>query len=202
MSMIRVPRKQRFVMVGEPWRTYTRWLKVFEERRDVRVTYDRGEMEVMTLSPKHENKKKRLARLVEALTEEMEIEIASFGSMTCRREDLDRGLEADELYWIENEYEVRGRDEIDLSVDPPPDLALEIEISRSSLDRISIYAALRVPEVWRYDDNGLAFFTLNAAGKYDPAAVSSCFPMPITAADLQPFLQMRGQIGDPEPLEQ
>jgi Uma2 family endonuclease len=133
-------------------------------------------MEVMTLSPKHENRKKFLARLVEALTEELKIDIASYGSMTCRREDLKRGLEPDELYWIEFEALVRGREEIDLATDPPPDLALEIDISRSTMDRMAIYAALRVPEVWRWDGETLRVFLLSARGTYRQSNHSKAFP--------------------------
>jgi Uma2 family endonuclease len=149
--------------------------------RHIRVTYDRGEMEVMTLSPKHENRKKLLARLVEALTEEMKIDIASFGSMTCRREELLRGLEPDDCYWIEHEPLVRGREDIDLDVDPPPDLTLEIEVSRSTMDRMAIYAALRVPEVWRWNGEILRVCILSARGTYRESYRSKAFPfLPLT----------------------
>jgi Uma2 family endonuclease len=144
-------------------------------------------MEFMTLSPKHENRKKLLGRMVETLTEVMNIEIASFGSMTCRREDLDRGLEADELYWIEHEALVRGRDEIDLAVDPPPDLALEIEISRSTLDRMAIYAALQIPEVWRWDGETLTVMLLTARGSYRASSRSKAFPF-LPLAEFAKFL--------------
>jgi Uma2 family endonuclease len=82
--------------------------------------------------------KRFLGRLVEALAEELEIDIASFGSMTCRRQGLKRGFAPDESYWIANEPHVRGQDNIDLEVNPPPDLALEIEISHSTLDLKSV----------------------------------------------------------------
>src|SRR5205807_982439 len=142
---------------------------------------------VMTLSSRHENRKKRLGRMVETLTEELTIEIASFGSMTCRREDLDRGLEADELYWIEHEAMVRDRDEIDLTIDPPPDLALEIEISRSSLDRLAIYAALQIPEVWRWDGETLTVMLLTARGTYRASRSSQAFPF-LPLAEFAKFL--------------
>src|SRR5207244_4206284 len=108
VSTIPVPPEQRLRLSGIPWKTYVLFSDGLGPRH-IRVTYDRGEMEVMTLSPKHENRKKLLGRLVEALTEEMDIDIASFGSMTCRREGLARGLEGDECYWIDNEEKVRGR---------------------------------------------------------------------------------------------
>jgi Uma2 family endonuclease len=132
-------------------------------------------MEVMTVSPKHENRKTLLARLVETLTEEMEIDIASFGSTTSRREDLKRGLEPDESYYIENEATVRGREEIDLQVDPPPDLAIEIEVSRSTLNRMAIYAALGVPEVWRWDGTTFRVSLLGSRGAYRQSDRSKAF---------------------------
>jgi Uma2 family endonuclease len=155
----RVPAEQRLRLSDIPWETYVLYGDGLGPRH-IRVTYDRGEMEIMTVSGKHEHKKKLLGRLVEALTEEMEIDILSTGSMTCRREDLLRALEPDESYWIANEATMRGRDEYDLEVDPPPDLAVEIEVSRSTLDRMAIYAALRVPEVWCSDGETLRVFQL------------------------------------------
>lgn len=175
MVAVCVPAEQRLRLSAIPWETYVLYSDGLGERH-IRVTYDRGEMEIMTVSSKHEHKKRLLGRLVEALTEEMEIDIASFGSMTCRRKDLKRGLEADESYWIANEPQIRGREVIDLEVDPPPDLALEIEISRSTLNRMAIYAALRVPEVWRWNGEILRVFLLTSRGTYRQSERSKAFP--------------------------
>jgi Uma2 family endonuclease len=169
-----------------PWETYVLYSDGLGPRH-VRVTYDQGEMEVMTLSSHHENDKKRLGRLVETLTEELEIDIASFGSMTFRNAELLRGLEADDCYWIENEPHVRGRKDIDLDNDPPPDVALEVEISRSSLNRMSIYAALRVPEVWRWDGETLSVHLLTTRGAYRVSKCSKAFPF-LPLDDLRAFL--------------
>ena len=87
-----------------------------------------------------------------------------------------RALEPDECYWIANEISVRGRVDLDLDIDPPPDLALEIEISRSMLDRMSIYAALKVPEVWRWDSETLSVHLLTARGTYRASKRSKTFP--------------------------
>src|SRR4029079_1622094 len=106
MSTAAAPGEQRLRLSSIPWETYVAYSDGLGPRH-IRVTYDGSEMEVMTPSPKHENQKKLLGRLIEALTEEMEIDVASFGSMTCRREDLKRGLEPDDLYWIQHESEVR-----------------------------------------------------------------------------------------------
>ena len=92
------------------------------------------------------------------------------------------------------EADVRDKEKIDLRIDPPPDLIIEVDITHSSMDRLSIYAALRVPEIWRLDAQGLTFLTLNPNGEYVPAAVAKAFSLPITPADLMPFVQMRGKV--------
>ena len=96
-----------------------------------------------------------LGRIIDILAEELEIPYDAGGSTTHKREDLAKGLEPDQCYYIRNEPLIRGRMELDLTHDPPPDLAIEIDISRSSVTRLGIYAALGVPEVWRYDGEAL-----------------------------------------------
>ncbi len=194
MSTVQIPTEQRFVLSGVDWDTYVGFSDLLGEWH-VRVTYDRGAMEFMTLSPEHERSKKLWARLLEALTEEMEIEIASYGSMTCRREDLEGGLEPDECYWIAHESQVRGRTDIDLSEDPPPDLVLEVEISRSALNRMNLYAHLRVPEVWRWNGERLRIFLLGPAGHYVETTQSRAFPF-LPVAELVRFLQMSADMGE------
>lgn len=186
MITAQAPAEQRLRLSSIPWKTYVLYSDGLGPRH-IRVTYDRGEMEIMIPSYKHENKKRLLGRLVEALTEEMEIEIASSASMTCRRKDLRRALEPDESYWIANEPVMRGREDIDLEIDPPPDLVLEIEISRSTLNRMAIYAALRVPEVWRFDGEVLRVFLLSSRGTYRPSARSKAFPF-LPLAEFAQFL--------------
>ena len=141
----------------------------------------------MSVSRKHERGKKRLGRFVETLTEELEIDIASGGSMTCRNEELLRALEPDECYWIVHEPDVRDLDEIDLERDPPPDLTLEIEISRSMLNRMAIYAALKVPEVWRWDGENLTVHLLSSRGTYRVSKTSKAFPF-LPLAEFANFL--------------
>jgi Uma2 family endonuclease len=169
------PQEQRLRLSLVPWKAYVAFCDCLGERY-LRVTYDQGELEVMSPSRKHEKGKKRLGRLVETLTEELEIDIEYGGSMTCRNEEMLRALEPDDCYWIAHELEVRDKDEIDLDTDPPPDLALEIEISRSMLDRMSIYAALRVPEVWRWDGDTLSVHLVTARGLYRLSKRSKTFP--------------------------
>lgn len=181
------PGEQRLRLSLIPWESYVAYSDGLGPRH-VRVTYDRGEMEVMTVSPAHEHDKSLLGRLLETLTEEMDIDIAGYGSMTCRREDLERGFEPDECYWIENEPLMRGRREIDFNVDPPPDLAVEVEISRSTLDRMGIYAALGVPEVWRWDGDMLHVCLLTPRGAYRTGDRSKAFSF-LPLDEFVPFLK-------------
>jgi Uma2 family endonuclease len=192
MATVQFPAEQRFVLHGASWRTYSRMLRALADRRAVRLTFDRGVLELMTLSHEHEHQTRLLGRLVVAITEECGLPVKSGGSTTFRRRKKRRGLESDECYWIASEALVRDKDRIDLRRDPPPDLALEIDVTRSSLDRMAIYSALRVPEVWRFDGQSLTFLVRGPDGAYSAQTHSLAFPQ-IAAADLMVFLTMRGQ---------
>ncbi len=173
------------------WKGYLAIGRVLADRPGLRLTYDRGVLEIMTISSEHDRIKHLLRRLLEAWTEERDMTLAGYGSMTFKRRKLLRGLEPDECFWIANEPKIRGRDDIDLRVDPPPDLVLEIDVSRSSLNRMSIYGAMGVPEVWRYTKGTLVFRVRQSDGRYADAPASLAVP-PLTPADLTPFLAMRG----------
>jgi Uma2 family endonuclease len=182
---------QGLLLCSVPWDDYLRLGRLLRERK-LRLTYDRGTLEIMTLSPEHERLKHLLRRFVEAISDVLAIRIAGFGSMTCKRRKKRRGVEPDECYWVANAAAVLGKDHIDLRTDPPPDLAIEIDVTHSALDRMSIHAALRVPEVWQFDGNGLSFHHLQADGSYARVDVSLAFPG-LTPADLMAFLNLRGQ---------
>jgi Uma2 family endonuclease len=173
------------VLSGIAWRTYEALLADLSDGR-VRLTYDRGSLEIMAPTFNHERSKRKIGRVVETLAEEINQPIVSGGSTTFRREDLARGLEPDDCFYLANVPAILGKLEIDLRVDPPPDLALEIEVSRSVLDRLGIYAALGVPELWCYDGHHLKVFVLRA-GAYVPSAVSPAFPM-VDMGRLEVFL--------------
>jgi Uma2 family endonuclease len=195
MATASAPRGRQLVLHGEPWETYVRMLRLFDGRRRLRITYDRGTLEIMTLSPEHESWKYLLGRLVDAATEELGLPIAGYGSMTCKRRKKKKGLEPDNCYWIANADKIRGKNKINFRTDPPPDLCLEIDITHSSLDRMDIYAALGVPEVWRLDEQGLTFQALQPGGSYAEVASSLSFPL-VSAADVNRFLALRGQEDD------
>ncbi len=195
MSTVRIPTKQRFILFSEPWSAYTGWLKLFDERRHVRITYDRGTLEVVTLTHEHEHQAALLGRLVVAWTEERGLAVKSGKSTTFRRRKAERGLEPDECFWIANELLVRNKERLDLRHDPPPDLVIEIEVTRSCIPRMPIYASLRMPEVWRISKSGISFELLEPSGNYAVAPVSQALP-PLKPANLQRFLDLRGKVDE------
>jgi Uma2 family endonuclease len=170
------------------WELYESLLREIGDQH-VLITYDNGSMELMSPLPEHEGWKKVIARLIETLTEELDIPIAGLGSTTYRRRDLAKGLEPDECYYVQHETQVRGKKRLDLRSDPPPDLVVEIDITHRDLAREPIYAALGVPELWRFDGRQLRSERLTPDGTYEVATNSAAFPF-LQVADLEPFLAM------------
>jgi Uma2 family endonuclease len=166
----------RVLLHDVSWEQYESIGEALRDRPNLRLTYDDGELEIMTTSHRHEFFKSRLARLIDALAEEMEISLEFGGSMTFKKESLKRGLEPDECYWVAGEPLMRGRADYDPESDPPPDVVLEVEISRSALNRMSLYATLGVREVWRFNGKALRVYTLEATGAYRERTGSESFP--------------------------
>ena len=193
MPRTHTQQRQRLILHDVDWKTYGRLLRDFAERPSVRLTYDRGVLEIMSPLHEHDSDARFLGRLVVTLTEELGLTLKVGGSTTFRRRRQRRGLEPDDCYWITNEPRVRGKRRIDLRVDPPPDLAIEVDVTRSSLNRMGIYAVLRVPEVWRLDGDTLTFEVLQPSGRtYASGSTSLAFPL-VTPADLMSFLALRTQ---------
>jgi Uma2 family endonuclease len=126
--------------------------------------------------------------MIDTITEELAIRIVAVGSTTFNREAVDRGLEPDECYYIANAGRIVKWDRIDLDVDPPPDLAVEVDITRSSLDRVGIYAALGVPEVWRFDGVEFEVLLLGADRNYTRSEQSAAMPF-LPMSELADFLK-------------
>ena len=189
------PGRSCLVLSNVDWQTYSRLLRAFEGRPGVRLTYDRGELEIMSPSFEHDDDGRFMGDLVFVLTEELGLPLKRGGSTTLRRRLKQRGIEADECFWIANAHRMAGKRRLDLRSDPPPDLAIEVDVTHSSLNRFGVYAALGVPEVWRLDGNTLSFFVLGAARSYASVAASQSFPL-VTPADLLGFLQQGRQAGD------
>jgi Uma2 family endonuclease len=148
----------------------------------------------MTPLYEHENPKIQFDRFILVLAEELEIEIKSAGSTTLKRRIANRGIEPDNCYYIQNEPAVRGRQELDLETDPPPDLAIEIDISSSSVDKFRIYSALGVPELWRYNGRVLKFYQL-AEGQYVECEFSIAFPL-VSVTEMSRFIEQSKTTGE------
>jgi Uma2 family endonuclease len=173
---------------------YEKLLEVFAEQPTPRMTYYKGTLELMTPLPEHETYSWTLSRLVVALSEELGLEIRGLKSTTWRSQPKAVGKEADECFYIQNEAAVRGKLKIDLTVDPPPDLAIEIDVSNSSLDKMAIYAELKVPEVWCWQDGKLTVNILTDAG-YGSSETSLAFGS-FPVKELARFMQLDSQIGE------
>lgn len=174
---------------GVAWKSYLRLRRIFADRPGVRMTFDRGDLEIMVLGLEHEFPVDFLGFLVRLLALELGMPIGGGGSVTMKYRKKMRGLEPDRCFWIANEATMRGVKKLDLRVHPPPDLAIEVDVSSSSIDRMSIYAKLGVPEVWRLSEGKLSFNALQADGSYAEVATSPSFPK-VTAADIKRFLDM------------
>jgi Uma2 family endonuclease len=164
----------RFVLRDVGWKGYETLLQLIGDR-PIRMTYDRGSVELMSPSQDHAQYRRLIGKLIDILVDELRIPCILAGSTTWRREDVDRGLEPDDCFYLANSERVRGK-KINLGVDPPPDLAVEVEISRSALDRMGTYAALGVPEVWRFDGETLRVERLRDDRTYETTAASLSFP--------------------------
>lgn len=165
MATVLSPPEQKIVLNDVSWETYQQLLTNYQDSSSPRLTYDRGVLEIMSPSQEHETTNYIIELMVEIIAEEIGIDVLGLGSTTFKREDLKRGFEPDSCFYIQNEARVRGKDTIDLAVDPPPDLVIEIDITHSSLSKLPIYAQLGVPEVWRYNGEKLLILQL-VRGEY------------------------------------
>jgi Uma2 family endonuclease len=159
-----------------------------------RFAYDKGMLEITSPSIEHEWFHRALGRMVETLTEELDIPILSAGSTTLKLQLKKRGLEPDECFYLEHELQMRGKRELDLAVDPPPDLAIEVDISRSSIDKLSIYADLGVPELWYFDGESLVVRRLQN-GVYVERDRSDAFPF-LDLKEIERFMGRFEQLGE------
>jgi Uma2 family endonuclease len=176
------------------WEEYLQILDALAEFPGHRVAYDRGRLEIVSPTQDHERLNRLLGRFVETLADVLGIGILGFGCWTIKRKDLRRGTEPDSCYYIQNTEKVRGK-KVDLLHDPPPDLGIEVDVTRKSLDRFPLYGAFRVPEIWRHYRGQLVFSVLDPSGEYVKADESRAFPG-LRPADLVTFLERRHELDD------
>lgn len=159
------------------WDTFNQLLEELGEKRSQRFAYDCGILEIMSPLGIHENNNRFIDDLIRAIADELGLNLKKFGSLTLKIDRTKQGVEPDSCYYIANEPQVRSKQHIDLTVDPPPDLVLEIDITSGSLNKFPIYSNLGIPEIWRYDGDRLAVFVLQReSGQYESVDRSPTFP--------------------------
>jgi Uma2 family endonuclease len=180
------------VLRGIRWQSFQTLMAEVGDGRAWRIAYDRGVLELRMPLQEHEQPKILLANFVEALADALEIEVMQLGALLLEREDLTRAIEPDTCFYIEHESIVRSKT-INLKTDPPPDLAIESDHTNSSLNKHSIYAALGVPELWRYHQQRLQVYRL-VAGQYELSDRSLAFPF-LPIAEVPEFIEKSKEIG-------
>ena len=184
--------ENRVILKGVSWSTFKALLADVGDDRAWRIAYDEGVLEIRMPLEEHEEPKRLIESFVEAIVDELEIELRSRGSLTLEREDLTRAVEPDSCFYIHNESLVRGRN-INLPNDPPPDLAIESDYTNSSVNKFTIYAAIGVPEIWRYRRESLQVYQL-VEGKYEVCEISLAFPF-LPVAEIPGFIEQSRTVG-------
>jgi Uma2 family endonuclease len=174
LRQLEVPPGQRLLLHDVSWAEFEAILAELGEHRGTRIAYDHGLLEIMAPLPEHEYFKETIGDAIKDMSEALNLDYESYGSTTWRRQAEQAGLEPDNCFYFQNEALVRGQLTFDLNQDPPPDLALEIDVTRKSLNRLPIYARLGVPEIWCYDQGRLTIYRL-ADGQYTPVEQSAVF---------------------------
>jgi Uma2 family endonuclease len=170
-----LPDGAKLVVPDVTWEDYEELLQELAERPHLRVSFDSGRLEIVSPSSKHERYGEFINDLVRAYADACDSELDKLGHTTWKRKALSKGAEADGCYYIRNFERIRSKETIDLESDPPPDIVLEIEVTTDSKKKLSIYAALRVPEVWIYDGKEARFFALEN-DQYVPIQESQFLP--------------------------
>ncbi len=196
--MIAVPQPKpkekegNFTLSGVTWSTFKTLLAEIGDNRVYLIAYSEGVLEFRMPLQEHEQSKILLGSFIEGIADELEVEVMHLGSLSLKREDLQRFIEPDTCFYIQNESRVRGR-RIDLAVDPPPDLAIESDNTHSSIDKLSLYAALGVPELWRYTRQSLLVYHL-IGDRYEQREESLAFPF-LPIAEIPSFIEQSHEIG-------
>lgn len=192
LKRITVPPGQTVFLNSISWQEFETILEELGEHRSSRIAYANGTLEIMTPLPEHESSKELVSDLIKALLEELDIEFFPLGSTTFKNQLMQQGIEPDNCFYIQNEALVRTKKRLDLTIDPPPDLVLEIDIT--SRTHPQIYAVLGVPELWRFENGILRIYILQN-GEYQQTQYSPTFPnLPLT--DIIPqYLKQIGILG-------
>ncbi|BAZ05895.1 Uma2 family endonuclease [Calothrix sp. NIES-3974] len=183
----------RTILPNISWQTFRLMLAEMGGERNFRLAYEHGIVEIMTPLMPHENSNRIIEGFVLVLCEEFAFEVKSSGSLTLTRDDLEIGCEPDSSYYIQNEALIRGKDNIDLAFDPPPDIVLEVEYSKPKINKFILYAAMGIGEFWRYNGTTFRIYILQK-GQYTETENSPTFPG-IAIKEIPRFIQESRNIG-------
>jgi Uma2 family endonuclease len=192
LKQLIIPPGNKVQLKNISWQMYETILEEMGEGYAARLAYNKGTLEIRMPLPKHERAKSMIGDLVKVLLEELDIDCEPLGSTTFKREDMDSGVEPDECFYIQNAAAIRGKDRIDLTIEPPPDLAIEID--NTSPTSLSSYQALSVPELWRYNGRVLQINVLQY-GKYVETKISPNFPAFPLVEVIPQYLEQSKAIG-------
>jgi Uma2 family endonuclease len=181
-----LPADSTLILRYASWEDYEELLDAVGEAKGLRISYDGGTLQIMTISTKHEKYADLIKLLVGQLSLKLRIKILFFGSATMKKRRKQKGSEPDGCFYVQSADLISGKEDIDFNSDPPPDVVVEVDIHHDSLSKFPIYAALGVPEIWRYDGQALTIYHLKE-DQYLTAESSQALPM-LTSGTLTEFL--------------
>ncbi|MEM6437184.1 MAG: Uma2 family endonuclease [Cyanobacteria bacterium P01_D01_bin.115] len=185
----------RILLQGVSWETYERLLAETDAGRHHRIADYDGILEITAPLEGHEELTRLFDQFLVAIVDELELEFRSLGSLTMKNAVQKKGLEPDGCFYIQHESVVQGIDTLDFAVHPPPDLVVEVDNSNSSLNKLPIYAALRIPEIWRLQNGVLTIYQLNETqSDYAATEQSLTFPQ-LPIRELPQFIEQAKTIG-------
>jgi len=174
------------VLRNVSWETYEKLLEDLSDCSVPHLTYDRGVLEIMNPTPEHEGFNNALNLIVQIVAAEIDVNVRALGSSTFKRKDVERGFEPDSCFYVKSAERIRGKKRLDLAIDPPTDLIIEIDITSSSIPRMPIFAQFGVPELWQYDGSSLRMSKLQG-DEYTGIDRSLAFPI-LTPRVLEDFV--------------
>lgn len=192
LRQLTVPPGHRVLFSDVSWQEFEAILAELGERRAARIAYSQGTLEIRMPLPEHEVNKEIIGDMVKILLEELEIDRECFGSTTFKQEDMAEGIEPDTCFYIQNHQQMVGRQRVDLTIDPPPDLAIEVDVT--SKTQLSAYEALGVPELWKYNSQVLQIYVLDGK-KYIPSPTSPTFTQLDVVGGISQHLEMSKTLG-------
>lgn len=192
LRQLSIPPGQRVLLKEVNWQEFEDILLELGDRRAARLAYSQGTLEIRMPLPEHEKSKVIISDLLKALLDERDIDWESLGSTTFKRQDMAFGIEPDDCFYIQNHAQMIGKTRLDLTVDPPPDLALEVDVT--SRTQISAYEGLKVPEIWRFEDGKLQISLLQG-GQYVASQTSRSVPDCPIIEGISRFVAMSRTVG-------